>query len=150
MGNLLALEIYEKFGGRVEIYNEYGPTEAAVGCSIQRFDAGGLNRKGNTVTGSVPIGKPINNAQLYILDNRLSCAPIGVGGEVEASILHGCANKYHDGFLGHSYVCPWVNLGAMTTNSDLKNDYSDVSVPLTGQIRQMNRFARRRKQNGQD
>ena len=55
-----------------------------------------------------------------------------VGGEVEASIMHGFANKYHDGFLGHSYVCPWVNLGALTTNSDLKNDYSNVSVPLEG------------------
>jgi UDP-N-acetylglucosamine diphosphorylase/glucosamine-1-phosphate N-acetyltransferase len=57
-----------------------------------------------------------------------------VGGEIEASILHGYANKYHDGFLGHSYVCPWVNLGAETTNSDLKNDYSNVAVPLTGEM----------------
>lgn len=56
-----------------------------------------------------------------------------VGGEIEAAILHGFANKYHDGFLGHSYVCPWVNLGAMTTNSDLKNDYSNVTVPLNGE-----------------
>ncbi len=56
-----------------------------------------------------------------------------VGGELEASILHGWCNKYHDGFLGHSYVCPWVNLGALTTNSDLKNDYSPVRVPLAGQ-----------------
>ena len=55
-----------------------------------------------------------------------------VGGEIEESIIHGYANKYHDGFLGHSYVCPWVNLGALTTNSDLKNDYSNVSVPLSG------------------
>jgi UDP-N-acetylglucosamine diphosphorylase/glucosamine-1-phosphate N-acetyltransferase len=56
-----------------------------------------------------------------------------VGGEVEASILHGYVNKYHDGFLGHSYVCPWANLGALTTNSDLKNDYSHVRVPLRGE-----------------
>lgn len=55
------------------------------------------------------------------------------GGEIECSILHGFVNTYHDGFLGHSYVCPWVNLGAMTTNSDLKNDYSEVRVPLAGQ-----------------
>lgn len=56
-----------------------------------------------------------------------------VGGEIEGAILHGYVNKYHDGFLGHSYVCPWVNLGALTTNSDLKNDYSTVKVPLSGQ-----------------
>lgn len=55
-----------------------------------------------------------------------------VGGEVEESILQGYANKYHDGFLGHAYVGEWVNLGALTTNSDLKNDYGDVSVTLDG------------------
>jgi UDP-N-acetylglucosamine diphosphorylase/glucosamine-1-phosphate N-acetyltransferase len=51
-----------------------------------------------------------------------------VGGEVEESVIHGYSNKYHDGFLGHAYVGEWVNLGALTTNSDLKNDYSSVSV----------------------
>ncbi len=55
-----------------------------------------------------------------------------VGGEVEESIIHGYSNKYHDGFLGHAYVGEWVNLGALTTNSDLKNDYSSVSVTLDG------------------
>jgi UDP-N-acetylglucosamine diphosphorylase / glucose-1-phosphate thymidylyltransferase / UDP-N-acetylgalactosamine diphosphorylase / glucosamine-1-phosphate N-acetyltransferase / galactosamine-1-phosphate N-acetyltransferase len=55
-----------------------------------------------------------------------------VGGEVEESIIHGHSNKYHDGFLGHAYVGEWVNLGALTTNSDLKNDYSDVSVIMMG------------------
>jgi UDP-N-acetylglucosamine diphosphorylase/glucosamine-1-phosphate N-acetyltransferase len=56
-----------------------------------------------------------------------------VGGEVEASILHGHANKYHDGFLGHSYVGEWVNLGAGTSNSDLRNDYGEVTVVLGGE-----------------
>jgi UDP-N-acetylglucosamine diphosphorylase/glucosamine-1-phosphate N-acetyltransferase len=55
-----------------------------------------------------------------------------VGGEVEESIIQGYSNKYHDGFLGHAYVGEWVNLGALTTNSDLKNDYSSVSVSLDG------------------
>lgn len=55
-----------------------------------------------------------------------------VGGEVEESIIHGYSNKYHDGFLGHAYVGEWVNLGALTTNSDLKNDYGSVSVMLDG------------------
>lgn len=58
-----------------------------------------------------------------------------VGGEVEESVLHADVNKYHDGFLGHSYVCPWVNLGALTSNSDLKNDYSEVRVPMHGESR---------------
>jgi UDP-N-acetylglucosamine diphosphorylase/glucosamine-1-phosphate N-acetyltransferase len=55
-----------------------------------------------------------------------------VGGEVEESIIHGCSNKYHDGFLGHAYVCEWVNLGALTTNSDIKNDYGPVKVYVNG------------------
>ncbi|MGB2822722.1 MAG: putative sugar nucleotidyl transferase [Phycisphaerae bacterium] len=53
-----------------------------------------------------------------------------IGGEVEESIIQGYTNKYHDGFIGHAYVGEWVNLGALTTNSDLKNDYSNVSVML--------------------
>lgn len=53
-----------------------------------------------------------------------------VGGEIEESIIHGYSNKYHDGFLGHAYVGEWVNLGAQTSNSDLKNDYSNVAVSL--------------------
>jgi len=53
-----------------------------------------------------------------------------IGGEIEESIVHGYSNTYHDGFLGHAYVGEWVNLGALTTNSDLKNDYSTVSVML--------------------
>ncbi len=57
-----------------------------------------------------------------------------IGGEVEEVIIHGYSNKYHDGFLGHSYVGEWVNLGALTTNSDIKNDYSPVSVYINGEI----------------
>jgi UDP-N-acetylglucosamine diphosphorylase/glucosamine-1-phosphate N-acetyltransferase len=55
-----------------------------------------------------------------------------IGGEVEASIVQGHSNKYHDGFLGHSYVGEWVNLGAGTHNSDLRNDYGEVQVVLHG------------------
>lgn len=51
-----------------------------------------------------------------------------VGGEVEASIIEPFTNKQHHGFLGHSYVGSWVNLGAGTCNSDLKNTYGDVKM----------------------
>ena len=58
-----------------------------------------------------------------------------VGGEVEEAIFHGYSNKYHDGFIGHAYVGEWVNFGAMTTNSDLKNNYGEIKVELpTGLI----------------
>ena len=56
-----------------------------------------------------------------------------IGGEVEASIVQGHSNKYHDGFLGHSYVGAWVNLAAATQTSDLRNDYDVVRVSVNGQ-----------------
>jgi len=49
-----------------------------------------------------------------------------IGGEVEDSIFQAYSNKQHDGFLGHSFVGEWVNLGADTNNSDLKNTYANV------------------------
>ncbi len=55
-----------------------------------------------------------------------------VGGELESSIVHGFSNKQHDGFLGHSYVAEWVNLAADTVNSDLKNTYGTIRVPING------------------
>ncbi len=57
-----------------------------------------------------------------------------VGGEIEGSVIHGFSNKQHDGFLGHSYIGEWCNLGADTNNSDLKNNYSPVKVELNGQL----------------
>lgn len=51
-----------------------------------------------------------------------------VGGEVEETIIQAYSNKQNDGFLGHSYIGEWVNIGAGTTNSDLKNNYKNVEV----------------------
>jgi len=55
-----------------------------------------------------------------------------VGGEIEASILQGNSNKYHDGFLGHSYVGEWVNLAAGTHTSDLRCDYGEIGIMNNG------------------
>ncbi|MFQ5825202.1 MAG: transferase, partial [bacterium] len=55
-----------------------------------------------------------------------------VGGEMEKSIIHSYSNKQHDGFLGHAYLGQWVNLGAGTNNSDLKNNYNSVKVYVDG------------------
>lgn len=57
-----------------------------------------------------------------------------VGGEVDGSIIHGYSNKQHDGFLGHSYIGEWVNIGAGSSNSDLKNDYGSVRVYNSGMM----------------
>ena len=55
-----------------------------------------------------------------------------VGGEVEESIIHSYSNKQHEGFLGHAYLGSWVNIGASTNNSDLKNNYANVDVYING------------------
>jgi len=75
----LAKTIYEAFGGDIEIFNEYGPTEAVVGCMIHRYDI-------HSDTGiSVPIGKPIDNTQIYILDKHMRPLPLGSAGELYVS-----------------------------------------------------------------
>jgi len=55
-----------------------------------------------------------------------------IGGEIEASIVQGYSNKYHDGFLGHSYLGEWVNFGAGTHTSDLRTDYGAIAMPING------------------
>ena len=55
-----------------------------------------------------------------------------IGGEVEASIIEPYTNKQHYGFLGHSYLGSWINLGAGTCNSDLKNTYGLVNMEYSG------------------
>ena len=55
-----------------------------------------------------------------------------VGGEVEASVVEPYTNKQHHGFLGHSYLGSWINLGAGTCNSDLKNTYGEVKMEYNG------------------
>jgi UDP-N-acetylglucosamine diphosphorylase / glucose-1-phosphate thymidylyltransferase / UDP-N-acetylgalactosamine diphosphorylase / glucosamine-1-phosphate N-acetyltransferase / galactosamine-1-phosphate N-acetyltransferase len=67
-----------------------------------------------------------------LLGGRFEAVSIGphckVHGEMETSVVLGYSNKAHDGFLGHAYLGMWVNLGALTTNSDLKNNYGPVRI----------------------
>ena len=51
-----------------------------------------------------------------------------IGGEIEHSVIQSYANKAHLGYLGHSIVGSWVNLGALTTNSNLKNTYGEIKI----------------------
>ena len=53
---------------------------------------------------------------------------VKIGGEVEASVIEPFTNKQHHGFLGHSYLGSWINLGAGTCNSDLKNTYGTINI----------------------
>ncbi len=51
-----------------------------------------------------------------------------VGGEMMSSVIFGYSNKAHDGFLGHSVIGEWCNLGADTNTSNLKNNYDEVRL----------------------
>lgn len=88
---------------------------------------------GAVIMGPVAIGEGATikvHAKIYA---GTTIGPVcKVGGEVEETIFHGYSNKQHDGFLGHSYIGEWVNLGAGTNNSDLKNNYSHVRVRIAG------------------
>jgi amino acid adenylation domain-containing protein len=75
----LARSIHESFGGKVEILNEYGPTEATVGCMIYRFDPASDQRL------DVPIGKPAANVEIYVLDDSLNPVAENVPGELYIS-----------------------------------------------------------------
>ena len=57
-----------------------------------------------------------------------------IGGEVTNTIFQGYSNKQHEGFLGHSYIGEWVNLGANTNNSNLKNNYGKIKFQFSDRV----------------
>jgi UDP-N-acetylglucosamine diphosphorylase/glucosamine-1-phosphate N-acetyltransferase len=62
-----------------------------------------------------------------------------IGGEVDSTIFGNYTNKQHDGFIGHSYLGEWVNVGAASNTSDLKNNYSSVRMWCAGSTRDTGR-----------
>ena len=71
-----AISFWQENAPHTALYNEYGPTEAVVGCCVYKVPAGAK------FAGVVPIGRPIPNTQLYVLDRHLNPTPIGVPGEI--------------------------------------------------------------------
>jgi UDP-N-acetylglucosamine diphosphorylase/glucosamine-1-phosphate N-acetyltransferase len=90
---------------------------------------------GTRVQGPARIAGPLHvGAGSVVFGGAVGHSSIGpmckVRGEIDTSVLCGYCNKAHDGYLGHALLGAWVNLGALTTNSDLKNNYSPVRVRL--------------------
>lgn len=84
--------------------------------------------------GPLYVGKnSLIKAGAKIYENTTIGPVCKVGGEVEESILHSYSNKQHEGFLGHAYLGSWVNIGADSNNSDLKNNYGTVRMWVNGQ-----------------
>jgi UDP-N-acetylglucosamine diphosphorylase/glucosamine-1-phosphate N-acetyltransferase len=119
--------LYIHESARIDPYTVFdttnGPITVAAGAWVQPF---------TRVEGPTYIGRDTHLFRANIRGGATIGPVCRVGGEVEASIIHGYTNKYHEGFLGHAYVGEWVNLGAITSNSDLRNDYGEVHVPLGG------------------
>jgi len=92
-----------------------------------------LVRRGAVVAPFTHLVGPISvGRDSQILGDRISTSSIGdhckVRGELSTSIVLGHSNKGHTGFVGHSYLGRWVNLGALTTTSDLKNTYGPIQL----------------------
>lgn len=93
------------------------------------IDRGAVIHPFSTIIGPSYIGVDtiVNRATI----TKSSIGPVcRIGGEVEACVFQGYANKNHEGFIGHAFIGEWVNIGALTTNSDLKNNYSAVRVKI--------------------
>ena len=99
----VAQAIYNKFNSHVEIYNEYGPTEATVGCMIYQFNT-------NDELFAVPIGTPAANTKIYILDSGLNPVPFNVPGEMYIA--------------GHGLARGYVNQESLTAARFITNPYS--------------------------
>ena len=99
-----------------------GPIRLSAGAHVSAF---------TRLTGPAFVG-----SDTHVLGGSLGNVAIGPGcrvrGEVSSTVLLGYGNKAHQGYLGHAYVGRWVNLGALTTNSDLKNNYGNVRVHTAG------------------
>lgn len=78
------------------------------------------------------VGPCVIGAGSSVMGGRLACCSIGpavkVSGEMSVTIMIGHANKGHDGFIGHSVIGRWANLGAGTITSNLKNSYGEVTL----------------------
>jgi UDP-N-acetylglucosamine diphosphorylase/glucosamine-1-phosphate N-acetyltransferase len=114
--------IYVQRGAAIEplvcIDASAGPVLVRAGATVRAF---------TRLVGPCAIG-----AGTAILADRVSGSSIGeqcvVRGEVSECIVLGHSNKAHDGFVGHSYLGRWVNLGAGTITSNLKNTYGTVQL----------------------
>lgn len=118
--------------GKGKVFVEEG---AEIGPNVVFDVTGGpiLVRRGAVVSPFTHLVGPIYvGIDSQILGDRLATSSIGdvckVRGELSNTVFVGHANKGHAGFVGHSYLGRWANLGALTTTSNLKNTYGSVQL----------------------
>jgi UDP-N-acetylglucosamine diphosphorylase / glucose-1-phosphate thymidylyltransferase / UDP-N-acetylgalactosamine diphosphorylase / glucosamine-1-phosphate N-acetyltransferase / galactosamine-1-phosphate N-acetyltransferase len=96
------------------------------------LDQGAEVRSGTRLEGPIYVG-PATKVLGGFIRGSVFGAECRIRGEVAASVFLGFSNKSHDGFVGHSVIGPWVNLGAGTTTSNLKNTYGTVRLEIDGE-----------------
>ncbi len=109
--------------GFVTFDTSSGPIILDDGCIVESF----TRISGPTYIGRGSLIKPSS-----IIEGSVIGEGCKIGGEVSNSIILNYTNKAHVGYIGHSIVGEWVNLGAGTCNSDLKNTYGSVKVNVGG------------------
>ena len=96
------------------------------------IDQGAKIDIGALIQGPIYIGKHTVINPGAKLRGNISIGPVcKIGGELEDVVIQGYTNKQHDGYLGHSFLGEWINLGANTNNSDLKNNYSTIRMNIS-------------------
>jgi glucose-1-phosphate thymidylyltransferase len=111
---------------------KYVTTDVSQGPII--LDAGATVGPYCYLRGPVHLGRGTRVLENSVLKDCVATGhTVKIGGEVEATIIEPYTNKQHHGFLGHSYLGSWINLGAGTCNSDLKNTYGTVNMEYRGQ-----------------
>jgi glucose-1-phosphate thymidylyltransferase len=82
------------------------------------------------LAGPLYVGPDTNIDNARITGGTIIGRTCRLGGEIENSIIGNFTNKHHEGFLGHSLIGNWINIGAMATTSDLKNNYGPVKISI--------------------
>ena len=88
----------------------------------------------SVLNGPLFIGKNTLIKSHSTISNSIINHDCKVSGEIHSCIFQPYSNKAHDGFLGHSFIGSWANLGAGTTTSNLKNNYSSISIKWDGEL----------------
>nr|WP_267497724.1 non-ribosomal peptide synthase/polyketide synthase [Paenibacillus farraposensis] len=126
----LAKSISDLFGGNIEIFNEYGPTETVVGCMIYLYDPV------RDTKDSVPIGVPADNVYIYLLDSQRNLVPPGVPGEMYIAgdgVALGYLNRPE--LTAEKFVDnPFAPGGRMYRTGDLARWQADGNIEYLGRI----------------
>jgi amino acid adenylation domain-containing protein len=119
------IDILRNLNPSIKIYNEYGPTESTVGCTVQEIDFSG---------GAISIGRPISNTQIYILSSANGLQPIGIVGEIcigGSGLARGYFNREDltaEKFITH----PFIDGERLYKTGDLGRWLADGTIEFLG------------------